>query len=36
MKKTLITLRPFVHKDMPQIGIYFDYDDVVKTYIRQL
>lgn len=36
MNKTLITLRPFVHKDVPQIGIYFDYDDAVKAYIRQL
>uniref|UniRef100_UPI004048F731 tyrosine-type recombinase/integrase n=1 Tax=Gelidibacter sp. TaxID=2018083 RepID=UPI004048F731 len=36
MNKTLITLRPFVHKDVSQIGIYFDYDDAVKSYIRQL
>ncbi len=34
MVKALIILRPFVHKNVPQIGIYFDYDDTVKACVK--
>lgn len=29
-----IVLKPILHKNAAQIGIYFDYDDEVRKYVK--
>ncbi len=36
MNKVLITLKPLIHRDVSQIGIYFDFDHEVKAYVKLL
>lgn len=34
MQKTILTLKPFMHRNGAQIGIDFEYDDAVKSHVK--